>query len=171
MTRKVDNTPVNESATKIVIRDPGLPDAAMREVLAELRSLGLPFRPNNARKAISFQSLYAFLLAVRKINGASSPARLDVFDEGVGGAKQVSLIYSARRAGGAVFLRVTDDNARSALNPKLGLLTHITASRTPGSRKIGSAIFATAKPVSSTAVQRVLRGLPAEVSDGGANEN
>jgi len=171
MTRKVDNTPVNEPATKIVIRGPGLPDAAMREVLAELRALGLPFRPNNDKRSISFQSLYAFLLAVRKLNGASSPAHLDVFDEGVGGAKQVSLIYVARRAGGVAFLRVTDDNARSALNSKLGLLSHITATRTPGSRKIGSAVFATAKPVSPLSVQRVLRGLPAEVSDGGVNEN
>jgi hypothetical protein len=92
---------------------------------------------------------------------------LDVYDEGVGGARQFSLIYTAHRAGGVVFLRVTDDNARFALARNAGLFLRREEQPRAPNGKIGYAEFDTSHPVNQRAVNRVLHGLPAEVSEGG----
>jgi hypothetical protein len=144
---------------------PARPSAAMQSVIAELRAIQVPFRPNVPRRTFSFESLLSFLQAVRQLSRSCAAASLEIVDEGVSGSRQVSLFYTVSIGAEKFYLRLTDDPASYALKPGAGLFaTTIGVKRLPGSRIIGRAIFDASRPVSPVAVNRVLHGLPAETS-------
>jgi len=135
----------------------------MQSVITVLRALQVPYRPNVAKHTFSFESLPAFLQAVRKLSQGGSRVRLDVVDEGVGTSHQVSLFYTLTLSGEKLYLRITDDPARYALKAGAGLFDTVhNLPRTPGSRLVGWASFDASHPIDPTAVNRVLHGLPAE---------
>jgi len=137
----------------------------MAIVTAELRAVGgVPYRPNTAKVTFSFESLLSFLTAVRVTSHNSRSAGLDIVDEGVGGCHQISLFYTVQRGAGKVYLRLTDDPAKAALNPKAGLFRVSSFKRSSGSRILGHASYNASAPVSAAAINRVLHGLPVEAS-------
>lgn len=166
MPRRYDDRPL--------ANDPGMTDKPLathspfgQSIMRELRDAGVPFKSSAEKRTITFESLMAFLVGVRRLSDKAPDARLEIFDESVGGHSLMSLIYPVRSGTETYFLRLAGDPVKHVLAPKAGLMRVEPLVREPGKRRMGYAHFDAKPPINASAVNRVLHGLPAELSSGG----
>jgi hypothetical protein len=172
MPRKYDGRPVD--------KDRGMNDDLLLthhspdglRILKILNDASLLFKANPVRLTISFENLMDFLTATRLTTQAfeqgAAEAPIQIFDETLGGAREIAFIYPVTYQSAHYWLHFVGDGVLCALRAEPSLFVRLEIfPKAHENRCLGYAYLDAIAPLNRTILNQILQSLPPEISDGG----
>jgi hypothetical protein len=172
MPRKYDGRPVDKDRgmNEDLLRVHHSPDGL--RILKVLKDASLLFKANPIRLTVSFENLMDFLMAVRLATQAfeseDSEACIQIFDETLGGAREIAFIYPVTYQSAHYWLHFAGDGVLCALRADPSLFTHLEIfPQAHENHCLGYAYLDAIAPLNRVILNQILQSLPPEISDGG----
>jgi hypothetical protein len=172
MPRKYDGRPVDKDRGMHEDLLPVHHSSDGLHILKVLKDASLLFKANPIRLTISFENLMDFLTAVRlttqTFEREKSEACIQIFDETLGGAREIAFIDPVTYQGAHYWLHFAGDGVLCALRVDPSLFARLEIFSEPHENHcLGHAYLDVIGPLNRTILNQILQSLPPEISDGG----